>query len=276
MTDLNLFDLPIFDYQEYLKESPDNFVIGFDLAKATDATEQDWLIDGIASCGMKDQDEEELVQKGINFSPFQEKGYINWDHKDRNSPAYIIGQPHKADLVPLAQYANQLSGPVSGMGLYVKGELYKNKPVARAVWEHMQALEQVSGKAGKRRLGWSVQGRVLERDPLNKSKILQCVVHHVAVTHQPVNQFTFASLAKSMTTISGEPLAVENLHGKQGHPLTSTLFGACQEGQQCYDRQRRFFRREHGALDHMVKCRGSEVGDAMDLVKTLRNGGYRF
>ncbi len=261
-----------FDYRLFLSD-PDNFVVGFDLCKSADGNADEWLVDGISSVEHQDQDDELVVQKGMDFSPFQRSGYINWDHKDSQSPAYLIGEPREVKLVDLRTLHHRMETPLEGLGLYIKGELYKNKPVARAVWEHLQATSGLSS----RKLGWSVQGRVLERDPLCKSKITRCVVHHVAITHQPVNQFTFASLVKSMTTANAEPLLTENLYGaRTGHPVMTTLFGQCEAGSQCYDRQLAFYRREHGALDHMVKCRQANPGDAMALIKTLRSRGYRF
>lgn len=258
-----------FDRQAFLAD-PDNILIDIALEKSQDATDDKWIVKGIASCEAQDLDGEEVVQKGLDCQPLLKSGYINWDHRDREGPAYLIGHPLEFKLVNARDFSSQLGKSVDGLALWVKGELYKNKPVAQSVWEHLQATA-----GSPRQLGWSVQGRVLERDRVNKSRIVKSAVHHLAITHQPIQQLTFAEMAKSMagvlSTESAQPLLRENLDGK----LTSVLWGDCQRG--CYPKSKgRFTKGAGGALEHLNNCYGVPLTESKEFLKSLIKGGYRF
>lgn len=257
-----------FDRDGFLAD-PDNFIVDIPLVKAGDADDEHWIVQGIASCEVKDAEGERIIQKGIDCDPLMKSGYINWDHRDKEGPAYLIGYPIEFRLVNAVDYKQQLGKSVDGMALWVKGELYKNKQKARDVWEHIQAT---SGTP--RQLGWSVQGRVVDRDAREKSRITKSQVHHLAITHQPVNQCTFAEMAKSfatvMTTQSAQPLMLENLDGK----LTSVLWGTCKKG--CYNNKGRFVKGRRGALEHLSECHGEPLPDSVNLIKSLISRGFQL
>ena len=83
-------------------------------------------------------------------------------------------------------------------GLYIETKLYPSSSVARDIWQLAQTLEEDSST---RRLGYSIEGKVLERKSNDKSspdykKITKAVITGVAITHQPKNPKTFANIIK--------------------------------------------------------------------------------
>jgi hypothetical protein len=151
------------------------FVMPAELSKGEDG---EWKVSGLASTGSVDRQGEIIVPAGIDATPIASgKGFFNFDHD--NSPEATIGL--------LDGYRK------SDKGMFVSGRLFKNHKKAQAVYEIMSSL----GKSDKGRVGMSVEGKVLERDPFNKNIIKRCVVKNVAITMNPVNQDTYADIMKS-------------------------------------------------------------------------------
>lgn len=255
-----------FDRQTFLKD-PDNILFDFPLVKGEGsgpAGDEHWRLEGVASHESKDAQDELVVQRGINFKPLMDYGYINYDHQP--GPSYLIGWPVECHLVNAIDVPELQAKGLSGQCLWVKAELYtdrKLKPVAGDVWDHCQAIQGTP-----RKLGWSVQGRVTGRDPLDKARITECEVRHLAVTHQPVHQITFADMVKSMTTVgmtttTAKPALRENLSG----PITEVLYGAC-EGK-CYGASGRFGKGWSGMLGHLQNCHGLSKGESLNIVTDL-------
>src|SRR5262249_43383248 len=198
-------------------QDPDNFLVGMVLEKSKDASDRHWRVQGISSVEVSDLDEEEVIQKGVDCTPLLEWGQINWDHHDKDGPQYLIGEPLETAVVPAKDFAQQLGKSLAGPALWTVGELYPDNEIAKGVWQYLDAQDK---RLRSRKLGWSVQGRVLERDRRQPKRILKSAVHHLAITHQPVQRFTFAALAKSLmaggplSTQSAQPLLLENLDGK--------------------------------------------------------------
>lgn len=156
----------------------DNFkiIVPATLEKAKDG---EWKISGLASTEEVDQQGEILIQKGIDASPIdQKRGYLNFEHKQ--DPENLVGV--------LDGYTKDAAG------FHVKGRLFKNHAKAKAIYEIMSSL----GEDDKSRIGMSVEGSVLERDAKNPKIIKKCKIKNVALTFSPVNDKTFASLAKSL------------------------------------------------------------------------------
>ncbi len=153
------------------------FVMPADLEKTQDGS---WKVRGLASTQGLDQQDEIIVQKGMDLTPIdQKRGVLNWDHK--KGPENTIGL---------------LDGYSRGEnGLYIEGRLFKNHDKAKSVQQIMESL----GSSDKGRIGLSVEGQILERDPLNPKIIKKCRINAVALTMNPVNSATYASLVKSMT-----------------------------------------------------------------------------
>lgn len=152
------------------------FVIPAEISKSKDG---EWKVAGLASTSSVDRQGEIIIPEGIDATPIAKgKGFFNWDHD--NSPENTVGV--------LDSYKKG-----SG-GMYVEGRLFKNHTRAKAIYEIMSSLNK--GDTG--RVGMSVEGKVIERDPANPSIIRRCLIKNVALTMNPVNQDTFANIIKSM------------------------------------------------------------------------------
>lgn len=153
------------------------FVIPAEITKSKDG---EWRVAGVASTSSVDRQGEVIVPEGIDATPIAKgKGFFNWDHD--NSPENTVGVLDKYKKTPA--------------GMFVEGRLFKNHTRAKAVYEIMSSLNK--GDVG--RVGMSVEGKVLERDPNNPSIIKRCLIKNVALTMNPVNQDTFADIVKSMS-----------------------------------------------------------------------------
>ena len=162
-------------------------VIPAQLEKSADG---EWKVHGLASTNGIDKQGETIIQKGIDLSPVDEgRGILNWDHD--NSPENIIGV--------LDGYKQ------TGNGLYVNGRLFKNHSRAQAVHSIMESL----GKGDSGRMGMSVEGKILERDPKDRNIIKKCQIRAVALTMNPVNADTHCDFMKSLNASSVEFEATE-------------------------------------------------------------------
>ena len=163
-----------------------NFWCPVEISKAIDEKtgEEIMLLGGIASTADEDSDGEFLDPKGFDIKPLLESGMVNWHHQAKTCPGTIVGEPTKAEI--------------RKEGLYIETKLYPSSPVARDIWELAKTLESDSDT---RRLGYSIEGRVLERGSNDKTKpgykkITKAVITGVAITHQPKNPKTFANIIK--------------------------------------------------------------------------------
>lgn len=163
-----------------------NFWCPVEISKAIDEEtgEEIMLLGGIASTADEDSDGEFLDPKGFDIKPLLESGMVNWHHQAKTCPGTIVGEPTKAEI--------------RKEGLYIETKLYPSSPVARDIWELAKTLESDSDT---RRLGYSIEGRVLERGSNDKTepgykKITKAVITGVAITHQPKNPKTFANIIK--------------------------------------------------------------------------------
>ncbi|APZ82310.1 prohead protease [Bacillus phage vB_BsuM-Goe2] len=140
------------------------FFLGADILKSEDADERR-IIRGYASTPAEDRQGESLVQKGLDISDFVTHGYFNFDHDNSK----IVGYPFAEKCV------------VTEKGLWVEGELLKGVEEADRMWNLALALQKSNAP---RKVGFSVEGKVLERDG---NKILKAKIYNVAVTANPVN-----------------------------------------------------------------------------------------
>ena len=121
-----------------------------DLVKSEDKNKKEVrLIKGYASTPSKDRDNEEIVQKGLDISDFLDFGWFNFDHDNTK----ILGYPHKENT------------RINSEGFYVEGELLKGVPLADHIWEVAVALQKSNAP---RKLGFSVEGKVLEKSASGK------------------------------------------------------------------------------------------------------------
>lgn len=159
-----------------------------DLLKGGD-TEDRWHIGGYASTEELDRQGEQVLQKGLDFAEFIEHGWFNDNHQQHTAAA--IGVPETAEYQ-------------RGKGWYTEGYLLKNVQRAVEVYTLAKSLE---AEAPHRKLGFSIEGKILER---LGNKIVRALIRNVAVTNSPVNTgCTWGLLAKSFADeIDGKALSV--------------------------------------------------------------------
>jgi len=147
--------------------------MNFDPEKATGR-----FIQGYASTPAWDSDGESVIKSGLDITYYVNQGWLNWMHN--NSPNHVIGIP--------------VYSKIDHKGFFTKGMLFNND-MATHVWNLANELKELGHP---RRLGYSIEGKVLARSAINKSKIVKAKVTNVAVTHIPVNtEATFEVVAKS-------------------------------------------------------------------------------
>jgi len=145
----------------------------------SDASKKDGkrFVCGIASTDSRDLQGEVVDQQGLDFSYFIKHGYFNNDHKAGFQNK--VGQPTECKLTK--------------NGLWVKGFLFKEHPVADEIWELMNSL---SASGSSRKVGFSIQGKVLKKEG---NIIKKCWLTDIAITPHPVNTQTWAEVAKSLS-----------------------------------------------------------------------------
>lgn len=137
----------------------------------------DWIFEGIASTDDLDLQGEKVHQQGIDTTYLEKHGWFNDDHK--GGPENKIGE-----ILEVKKTSN---------GLYVKGRLFKTVERAKHYWDLMTSLTG----AIKKRVGMSIQGKVLRR---SGSNILASWIQEIALTTNPVNTATYAEIIKSLAS----------------------------------------------------------------------------
>jgi hypothetical protein len=167
------------------------FRFDFDLEafeKSDAAPDRSMRIRGIVSTDHLDSQAEVLLQEGLDFGPFLSKGWFNDNHSA--STADVLGYPEIAELRDLGN---------GHKGWYVEGYLIKGHRKAEDIFAMAKSLKGTS-----RKIGFSVEGSVTDRDPSDTSKVRKAVVRNVAITHCPVNDRTsMEALAKSLSAGTG-------------------------------------------------------------------------
>lgn len=165
-------------------------------------------IGGLITTESRDQQGERVLQDGLKFDYFLKRGYFNDNHGKR--PSDVLGVPQKVkrvkkgDVLPDGSIAK-------ANGHWAEGYLLEDYKPAQEIWELARALQ----KTPDRKLGFSIEGKVLSRADDGKT-IAEAEVHHVAITHCPVNAETsLTALAKSLVTHDDFSSAIdEEIHKK--------------------------------------------------------------
>ena len=155
------------------------------IRKGGDGRPEDMLIEGIASTNEKDADGEHLDPRGFELGELLSKGYFNWHH-DISEPSCIIGEPLQAEVKELDNGYH---------GLFIKGRLYVGNKKAEQVYSLAKALEK---SGSKRRLGFSVEGKVIERDLGDSSHIKKSKITNIAITPLPKNKGSIMNISKGL------------------------------------------------------------------------------
>lgn len=129
-------------------------------------------IGGIISTDSVDQQGDVLLQEGMDFSYFVDKGWFNYEHKQ--GVDNILGAPTKVEAVT-----------VDGKrATRVEGYLLNDVPRAREIIDIARAIKRSDLP---RTIGFSVEGQVLARDEQNPKLITRSRILNVAITSAPVN-----------------------------------------------------------------------------------------
>lgn len=167
---------------------PFKFFVPFEMSKAKDEQGREVMkIGGIASTSDEDSDGEFLDPQGFDLDYFLKYGFLNWHHQAKNNPSAIVGEPTLAEI--------------RDRKLYIEGELYNESPLARDIYTLADSLKK---SGSKRRLGFSIEGSVLERDPMNEKIVKKARITGCAITPTPKNSNTLADIVK------GEGVDIEN------------------------------------------------------------------
>lgn len=129
-------------------------------------------IGGIISTEVVDQQGDVILQDGMDFSYFLQRGWFNYEHKQ--GAANIVGCPSSVKSVTVG----------GKKATRVEGYLMTDKPLAR---ELLQTAKAISKAELPRELGFSVEGQVLSRDKDNPHIITRAKILNVAITSAPVN-----------------------------------------------------------------------------------------
>ncbi len=169
---------------------------------------------GVMSTNGQDRQGEVVLAKGLDFEDFINNGKFNDNHSQSTSA--VVGYPESATYYKnLGEINKSLDGRE---GWTCKGYILKGTQRADGIWELAQALQ----KTPDRRLGFSIEGKVLRR---SDKTIEKAQIRNVAVTNCPVNtDCTWEVVAKSF---SDSDLAVKALAaGAATSPATQTGGGA--------------------------------------------------
>lgn len=163
-------------------------------------------IGGIVSCETKDRQNEKILARGLSMGDFLHNGWFNDNHSKKTTD--ILGYP---ELTQFISAGSQMpDGRIAKAdGHWVEGYLL-DTPEADKVWELGKALQKTS-----RRLGFSVEGKILKRSADDKRVIAKAMVRNVAITNCPVNTDSrMEILAKSLQAIeNAEPDDLEKMLG---------------------------------------------------------------
>ena len=158
------------------------FFVPVDIQKSKKEGESEKMyIKGVASTKDEDAQGETLDPNGFDLSYFLKSGHLNWNHLAKGNPLAIIGEPTKAE--------------VRDNKLYIEGELYADNELAKGAYSLANIL---SKNSSTRKLGLSIEGQALERDPLDPRKVTKARITGCALTPSPVNPNTLVDVYKGL------------------------------------------------------------------------------
>ena len=157
------------------------FNLQYDLVKAEIDEEKPNTakISGVISTEELDLQGEIVKQDGLDFDYFLKKGYFNYEHKA--GVENLLGYPTKV---------SRRNGETS-----VEGVLLLDRPKAKDIYDTALSMKKAGGR---RTLGFSIEGQVLERDEMNPKIVTKARVINCAITSNPINPETNLALLKAI------------------------------------------------------------------------------
>lgn len=150
-------------------------------------------IAGVISTESIDRQGEAILQRGMDFSDFLKNGWYN----DNHSPSMgdVLGWPESVKHFGAGEQLPDGSIAKNNC-TWTEGYL-SNRPNADAVWDLANDL-----KGTGRSLGFSIEGKIRQRQGPGGRVIGKASIQHVAVTHCPVNSEThLMPLLRSLSAI---------------------------------------------------------------------------
>jgi hypothetical protein len=137
------------------------------------------FIFGQASDNSEDSDGQILEPSGFELNRFLDSGLINYEHGSKDSPLNILGEPTDAY--------------VKDNKFFIKSKLWEHSTKARQLWDTLHTMKK-SGST--RKIGYSIEGKTLKVDPINKNRLTKCLITHCALTFSPKNKNAVADIMK--------------------------------------------------------------------------------
>lgn len=155
---------------------------------------------------------ETILQDYLDFAPFMKNGVFNDDHSKATDS--ILGYPSHVEIFSKGERLPDDTFAPSRLS-WAEGWLLDGYEPADKIWSLAKAL----AKAGNaRRLGFSVEGSILQRSASDRKIVTKAVVTDCAITRKAINQGTrLEVLAKSLTAASATGMSL------QPESLDSTL-----------------------------------------------------
>ena len=151
------------------------------LVKSRQKRDEERIIIGEISNSTKDEEGDFMLQKGLDFSYFDDRGVLKYEHNPKGSPGNIIGFPH-------GRYTD-------GNRTVIKAALFEGHAMADDAWSLIKAVERHNKKYPKHQktLGFSVEGfygKGARRGGVQKS----AKITNVVVTPNPILKSTWLEL----------------------------------------------------------------------------------
>jgi len=136
-----------------------------------------------------DREGEDLKQEGLDWSYFDKYGYFNYQHQDGFDN--IVGVPIPGTLTPVTL-------PDGRRATRGDGWLLLGTPKGKEVYTLAKslALAQASGVDTGRQIGFSIEGKALERDPNDPKIVTKARVYKVSVVLFPMQSDSRLELIK--------------------------------------------------------------------------------
>lgn len=163
------------------------------------------LVEGVVSSEALDADGEVVLQDGLDFGYFLEKGWINNNHEQGAEGGIGVPLRVSKEVLPNGRKATRLVAEIF------------DTAEGRKIWDLAKA------SSGKRSLGFSIEGSIVSRQGEGGKTVAKARVRDAALTRHPKNPDATIQLVKSLTAATSE--AGYNLPGPTDNPLVPQSLG---------------------------------------------------